>query len=534
MAEVGVRPPRPRRAACRPSARAPTRSSRSTSARPAVERLHDAQRHAARLDHALHQAAADQRRILLDDHDGLHATAAVVVSLGSASGDVVAQPLPEVERRVRPPGAPGLGAPLGLAGGRIAPVDRQGAAQPEVGRREGVGVAERAHRDVVCRPLPHAGQRDQRDARRVGVGGGPELEPVRARGGQRGDGATAGRGGQADLDEVVAHERGRAREGVRQRAVRLGQRLAVRPHQPAGQRGGAAHRHLLAEDRAHRDLEAVPGAGDAQAGAAPQQAPEHGVGAERTGDGQRVGVEVEDVAHAAHDAGRVAEQGRGGAHEQRTAVGRRRDLHDADRVSGPRDAAIGGALHGLDARDRAGGEVRQHGVPVQRRAVREPQHDPGARLRVPGAGCRRSVRTSPSSRRRTAGGCRSRQRRRPRPAAGRSRRAAGVPAPPAACARRGAAARRRGSGTAAAAGARRRARRPPGRRPGARPGSRRRSAAVRGRPRPSRRATRACRARSRGGSGGTPGSPRRRQRPRWGRSARDRGAGERAGQTGRQ
>jgi len=52
---------------------------------PAVERLHDPQRQPARLGHALHEAAADERRVLLDDHDGLHATAAVAAAGASAA-----------------------------------------------------------------------------------------------------------------------------------------------------------------------------------------------------------------------------------------------------------------------------------------------------------------------------------------------------------------------------------------------------------------------------------------------------------------
>ena len=141
---------------------------------------------------------------------------------------------------------------------------------------------------------------------------------------------TARRRGQPDLDEVVAHERrGRGNAWVSAPSGSASG-VAVRPHQPAGERRGAAHRDLLAEDGAHRDLEAVPRAGHAQAGAPPQQPPERGVAAEHAGDGERIAVEVEDVAHAADHAGGVAEQRGRRLHEQRVAVGRRRDLDDAD------------------------------------------------------------------------------------------------------------------------------------------------------------------------------------------------------------
>ena len=65
----------------------------------------------------------------------------------------------------------------------------------------------------------------------------------------------------------------------------------------AEHRACAAHRDLLADDGAHRRLEAVDRAGRAQPGSLEHQRRERRVARERGVDGDRVGVEVEQPAH---------------------------------------------------------------------------------------------------------------------------------------------------------------------------------------------------------------------------------------------
>src|SRR3546814_7544732 len=66
---------------------------------------------------------------------------------------------------------------------------------------------------------------------------------------------------------------------------------------------------LLAEDRAHRDLEAVPAAGHAQAGTLGDAARQQRVVGEYAMYRCRVGIQIEQSAHAAHQVGDRARVG---------------------------------------------------------------------------------------------------------------------------------------------------------------------------------------------------------------------------------
>ncbi len=71
--------------------------------------------------------------------------------------------------------------------------------------------------------------------------------------------------------------------------------------QPRGERGSAGDAHLLAENGADSQLEAVPGARDAQARPRFHQPCEQGVALETGVDGQRIGVQIEHAAHSSHN-----------------------------------------------------------------------------------------------------------------------------------------------------------------------------------------------------------------------------------------
>ena len=154
-----------------------------------------------------------------------------------------------------------------------------------------------------------AGDLEQAAPRLVAVGAGVELETaVGERARELADGARPG-GRHGQQRRVGLGERLGRRKEVRERAGRLRQRRAERGDQPrrGGARGG--HRHLLAKHRAHGDLAAVGGARDALARPCRHVRRQQRVGAQRGVDRQRVGVEVEQRAAAAHGGGQVAQVG---------------------------------------------------------------------------------------------------------------------------------------------------------------------------------------------------------------------------------
>ena len=107
-------------------------------------------------------------------------------------------------------------------------------------------------------------------------------------------------------------ERKRAHEARPAQMVR--QLFAECVHQPSGERRGALHGHLLAQHRAHGQLEAVPGAGHANSRQRVESGGRNGDLGQMTAEAQRVGVQVEEPAqsgrHVQQHAGiRVADLG---------------------------------------------------------------------------------------------------------------------------------------------------------------------------------------------------------------------------------
>ena len=163
---------------------------------------------------------------------------------------------PEVHGRVGAPGPPRLGSPSGLARADAA----QRVAQDEVAGGKRVRVAKRAHRDVLDRPGADAGQLEQRRARSSGSWRSsitsPPARPTRARRARARARRACRRsppprqplGGREQADEAA-----RARPAAHRGAARA-----------LGEAAARGHRDLLAEHRAHGELEAVPGTGHAQ------------------------------------------------------------------------------------------------------------------------------------------------------------------------------------------------------------------------------------------------------------------------------
>jgi hypothetical protein len=154
---------------------------------------------------------------------------------------------------VRPPGTPLLGA-----GGQFAIREAGGAPESEISHRKRIGIAQAAHRDVLRGPGADPGQAAQAISER-----GPvtiERQPAGGHGGRQGAdrrGALSRQPGtlQRRLGEVV---RGRKRPCERFRVA--AEPGAEHPRHPPDERGGTGYRRLLANDRAHADLERIPAA----------------------------------------------------------------------------------------------------------------------------------------------------------------------------------------------------------------------------------------------------------------------------------
>lgn len=163
--------------------------------------------------------------------------------------------------------------------------------QNQVAGQKGVGVTKRPHRDVLRRPGSDPAQ-DLERARHLRSRRAAETNvTVRDR---AGEGANApGTGGDhAGLFDRRLHQL----LGVREQAIEAIESFdhaAKPPGQSAGNRRRRRHRHLLAEDGAHRQLEPVPGAGCPQPGMPREDRPKPGIATEVLGDHCGIRVQIE-------------------------------------------------------------------------------------------------------------------------------------------------------------------------------------------------------------------------------------------------
>jgi len=251
--------------------------------------------------------------------------------------------------------------------------------QRHVAGREGVGPAQRAHRDVLRGPVADAGQLAQRPLitdraghRHDGTGALPD-QAARGEFGRVAVGQARGRGKDpsgaragAVIGAVIGAGVG-VRIGVRidVGAVvigRTGKRCAEAPRQPAGQGVGRSHAHLLAEHRAHRQLEPVEGARHANARCLRGQCAQAG------GHRRRLAVEVKEPPQP-----RLQRYSHGGqrgvqAHPQHAAGGIGLHAHPAGMLapagSEPHCPAVALRPEGLHARDQPPREESGDEVPV--------------------------------------------------------------------------------------------------------------------------------------------------------------------------
>ena len=256
---------------------------------------------------------------------------------------------------------------------------------------KGVGPAQRAHRDVLRRPVADARQRfQQRDGGRH-IDAAMQLQLPAVYGTRQRDDGGLPLPHDTDASERIAaalYQRGCSRKQTVQLRPGRFKRCAETQGQPLGQRAGSCHRDLLPKHGAHRQLEAAKGARHAQAIALREARMQRGV------DGLRVGVEVEQRAHTAnhqrqHLAQRIAdfqpqlrarlvEAKAQPASVQRAARFNAEGAHDA--------GAVPGARHRFNPVDGALAKKSQHRRHVVGRAIAEPHGDAGrAALRLASA-----------------------------------------------------------------------------------------------------------------------------------------------------
>ncbi len=206
------------------------------------------------------------------------------------------------------PGAPGLGTRgEGRAVGWPSRQRCGSTHRGDVGGQEAVGVAERPHEDVVGRPRPDAGERDQPGPRLRAVGAAVEDDVTVGQGLRQGDQGTPAGAGHGEGVRVERRDGSGRGEGAHHPvdAQVLGQVVAGELGDETGETVGGDEGDLLAEHGAQRDLVAVDRSRHAQPRASRDQRGEQRVAPEDVGDDQRVGVGVEEPAAALDRRGEV-------------------------------------------------------------------------------------------------------------------------------------------------------------------------------------------------------------------------------------
>ena len=200
--------------------------------------------------------------------------------------------------RVGAPRAPLFGSGEHRPLRRLQTQSLESLADTEVAGHERIRVAERAHRDVGEGPRSDPRHVTEPPERLLGRCVARKIE-LTARD-QRGDAADrlGSRPGHPErLGRELGHARRRWEEMGDPRARTFERRPGGR-HQSAERRPRPRDGHLLSEDRAHDELEAVERSGDADPGDPGHQRGHRRIRGERGVDREGVGVEVERSASA--------------------------------------------------------------------------------------------------------------------------------------------------------------------------------------------------------------------------------------------
>ena len=142
----------------------------------------------------------------------------------------------------------------------------------------------------------------------------------------------------------------------------------------AGDLDCSADGDLLAKDGAHADLEAVPGAGDAQAWPGGEQRRKMRIPRQVFADRQRIGRKVEQPPHAGDDYWQGVQLRKAYRHGEPVTIGRPGDEGALGAADGD-GAGVGAVRYHLDTRNGPRCEEGQDGVPIIRRFVGQLQGD---------------------------------------------------------------------------------------------------------------------------------------------------------------
>jgi hypothetical protein len=146
-----------------------------------------------------------------------------------------------------------------------------------------------------------------------------------------------------------------------------------RRDEPAGERAGRLHRHLLPQDRAQSHLESVEGAGYPQAGVRLDRRRQTRVFAKSFRNDVRPRIQIEQRPRAAEERWQDRRQAVRELDEKRVLFLRLRHTDPALRLAELHRPGIRGVRRVLDARQPARREKRQDALPVVRRTIRELQ-----------------------------------------------------------------------------------------------------------------------------------------------------------------
>ena len=246
--------------------------------------------------------------------------------------------------------------------------------QPDVADREGIRVAEGAHRNHLEGPGTDPRQGGQDGPRLGPVGPGAEVQRAGGEGGGERDQGGAAGGGHAQAGGIEPGDGGGRREQVTKAALWVLEGLTGEVDEASGERLGSAGAALLADHDPQGELGTVDGARHAPPRARDHEGTEGFVRAEGLVDGDRVGVEVEEPAAALDGGGQVTQIGQP---ERRghVAVGgaQRRAPGSAGEPQRPPEGPVAPLL---DARDGRGAEMAEETVRRHRQAERKPQRQP--------------------------------------------------------------------------------------------------------------------------------------------------------------
>src|SRR5215208_3786843 len=253
-----------------------------------------------------------------------------------------------------------------------------GLSDPEVRGKKRVGVAERPHRNVRSGPRTYPPQLQQPPFHLLTFRARVEHDPTSCKGARKIAQGFTTRTGNAESIECRTGYGLRTGEEMGRFAVftcvRLGQRFSTAGDKAAGEGAGAGHGDALAKHRPEGEFDTVHTSRYATPRRTTNERAEQRVGAEHIGDGDGVGVEVEERAaslYRATEVPQVLEPEH--APDVIAAVGEVGEVHDTGAVRQTQRPPVCLPIESLYASNSASAEIAQHSVRVERCPERQPE-----------------------------------------------------------------------------------------------------------------------------------------------------------------